>query len=57
MRQTAVFRIDPERTTVKIKLGQQLSEKTRRDLIQRLEARNQALDRATAAAIRKTLSP
>jgi len=57
LRHTAIFRIDPQQMTVKIKLGRQLSEKTRRDLIQRLEARNQALDRATAAAIRKTLSP
>jgi len=50
---TGVFRIDPVRIDVKIKLGQALSATQRQDLIARLEARNHGQDRAVVAAMRQ----
>lgn len=49
------FRIVPERVTVRSKFAQNHPESTRRNLIARLEERNQGMDLQTAEELRKTL--
>lgn len=55
LRRTAVFRLDPVKTTMKVNIGQSYSEKIRMCLADKLEERGRELDLATAAEIRKTL--
>ncbi len=52
---TQAFRIVPERITVRAKFAQHHPESVRRDLIARLEERNQGMDPQTAEELRKTL--
>ena len=56
LRRTAVFRIDVQRWSLKLNLGQQLSEDERKELIAQLERRNQPGDAETIAAI-KSVAP
>jgi len=53
--ETAVFRIDPEFVAVKSKFAQNRPPEVRRDIIARLEVRNEGMDKKTAEEIRKTL--
>jgi nitroimidazol reductase NimA-like FMN-containing flavoprotein (pyridoxamine 5'-phosphate oxidase superfamily) len=55
VRNTAVFRVDPVQIDIKIKLPFNKPEEFRRSLIERLTARAQGPDLATAAALRKSL--
>lgn len=55
LRRTAVFRLDPAETTVKVNIGQTYSEKIRLPLAKKLEERGRELDLATAEEIRKTI--
>ncbi|MFQ5500018.1 MAG: pyridoxamine 5'-phosphate oxidase family protein [Candidatus Zixiibacteriota bacterium] len=51
-----VFRIETEHFSAKSKFAQNKPESVRRELIVRLEQRNQGMDRVTAGEIAKTLS-
>lgn len=55
LQKVAVFKIIPNRISVKFKFGQNFNESKRLDLIQKLEERNKPMDRETAIEIRKTL--
>jgi nitroimidazol reductase NimA-like FMN-containing flavoprotein (pyridoxamine 5'-phosphate oxidase superfamily) len=55
LRRTAVFRIDPEQISMKVKFGQNLRRKVRERLIAKLEERAEGMDIVTAEEIRKTL--
>ncbi|MBU0985058.1 MAG: pyridoxamine 5'-phosphate oxidase family protein, partial [candidate division Zixibacteria bacterium] len=55
LEETKVFCVEPERIDIKTNFGQTLPEKQRWELIRRLEERNEGLDRAAAAEVRKTL--
>ena len=46
--EVAIFRIDPDQVDIKIKFGQNLTEPTRRKIIQKLHERGRALDLRTA---------
>jgi nitroimidazol reductase NimA-like FMN-containing flavoprotein (pyridoxamine 5'-phosphate oxidase superfamily) len=56
LEEVAIYRIDVERVTTRISVGQALDKKARLRLIDELERRNRGADLATAEAIRKTLS-
>jgi hypothetical protein len=51
--EVAIFRIKPERFDIKIKFGQNLTEPTRRKIIQKLQERGRALDLRTAEEMAK----
>jgi len=55
LKETAVFRIDPDRVECRVKLAQDKPEATRRKLITLLEERAEGMDLQTAAEIKKTL--
>lgn len=51
-----VFRVEPERISVRAKFAQTQPEPVRKELIAKLEERNQGMDHETAEEIRKTLN-
>lgn len=55
MNETAVFRLDPTETTMKVNIGLSYGEKIRLRLAEKLEERGRELDLATAREIRKSL--
>lgn len=55
LEKTAVFRIKPSQTSIKVHFGQNLSAQAKQELIRRLEERDQRMDRKTAEELRKTL--
>ncbi len=55
LEETAVIRIEAEKVETKVNLGQQHSDRVRRDLIGRLEQRGTEADVRTAAAMRAML--
>lgn len=52
---TAIFKLEPTWMTMKLKLGQQLSNEKKEDFIAQLEERGTPLDRITAQAMRAAL--
>lgn len=49
--QTAIWKLTPTTTSLKIKLGQNLSKERKEKLTERLTERGEALDKATLEAI------